>query len=82
MKIDEFLKMLKRSFKNSFKKKKLLFTFPFLIICGFLIVFFKTISLSSDNWIDLCLIFFPILLSAFRQIQSHSVLWLRYWGLY
>jgi len=63
MTINQFLNIIKRAFLYSFNKKKLFFTYPFLIICGFFVIFFKAVSFGGDNWIDLCLIFMPILLS-------------------
>lgn len=53
----------KRAFIHSFDKMKVLFTIPFLFLCGMMIVFCKSISYISNNWFKLILIFLPIFFS-------------------
>ena len=62
-----FLHQLEKCFNKalleSFIKKKILFTAPFIMLCGLFFVFCQTISLSCGTWMRLFLLFFPMFLS-------------------
>lgn len=48
----------------SFSRKKILLTFPILVLCGILVVFCRAIAYEASDWIALSLTFLPILLSS------------------
>ncbi len=52
-----------RAFVFSFSRKRLILTFPALLLCGILSVFCHALSLDATAWISLCLGFLPIFLS-------------------
>lgn len=51
-----------RAFKFSFAKKKLIFVFPILALCGLLVVLFRTLSVGANNWVGVSLAFLPVFL--------------------
>lgn len=48
----------------SFSRKKMMLTFPVLVLCGILIVFCRAVAYEASNWIAMSLAFLPILLSS------------------
>lgn len=56
-------KCFNKAVKESFAKKKMLFTGPFVVLCGLFFVFCKTVALSCGPWMRLFLLFFPLFLS-------------------
>lgn len=57
-------KAFSRAILFSASKKKLLLTFPALVLCGVFTVFCKAVALGSSDWIAMSLAFLPILLSS------------------
>ena len=59
---------IERSFSRavalSFSKKKMMITFPVLVLCGILVVFCRAIAFGASDWIAMSLAFLPILLSS------------------
>lgn len=53
-----------RAVIHTFDKKKILFTLPFLFLCGVSVVFCKSLSFFANSWIMFCLIFLPIFFSS------------------
>ena len=53
-----------RALYLSFSRKRLLVTFPALVLCGILIVFCRALSLDATPWLRLSLGFLPIFLSS------------------
>ncbi len=57
-------KAFQRAFVLAFSRRRLLLTFPVLILCGILTVFCRSIALNASDWISLALSFLPIFLSS------------------
>lgn len=57
-------KAFSRAMLYSFSRKKMLITFPALVLCGILIVFCKAVAYDASDWIAMSLAFLPILLSS------------------
>jgi len=55
----ELENIFNRSLKFSLRRKKLLFVFPVLVLCGILIVLSHTIAVEANYWVGVSLIFFP-----------------------
>lgn len=53
-----------RALKFSFSKKKWLFVFPILVMCGVLIVLCHTLAVGVNHWVSVSLAFFPIFFCA------------------
>jgi hypothetical protein len=53
-----------RAVGYSFSRKKLLLTFPALVLCGILIVFCRAVAFDACDWVAMSLAFLPILLSS------------------
>lgn len=53
-----------RALNGTFSKKKFLFVFPVLLICGLLMVFCRSMTFEANQWITLNLGFLPFLLSS------------------
>lgn len=53
-----------RALTLTFSKKKILFVFTILALCGLMVVFFRALSLNAGQWILLSLTFMPYFLSA------------------
>lgn len=64
MQWEEIEHIFNRSLRFSFSKKKFLFTFPILAICGLIAVICHACSLKMGAWVNLSLAFLPIFLSA------------------
>ncbi|HSX13161.1 MAG TPA: hypothetical protein VLE96_01915 [Chlamydiales bacterium] len=56
----ELEKAFQRAIVYSLSWKRLLITFPVLLLCGILILFCQVLSLHATSWIQLCLGFLPI----------------------
>lgn len=57
-------KAFSRAVLLSFSKKKMMLTFPVLVLCGILIVFCRAVAYEASDWIAMSLAFLPILLSS------------------
>ncbi|PIS02675.1 MAG: hypothetical protein COT85_01195 [Chlamydiae bacterium CG10_big_fil_rev_8_21_14_0_10_42_34] len=75
-----------RAVANSFSKKKIMLTFPVLILCGILVVFCRAVANDASAWVSMSLAFLPILLSSgillalgvlLIRIHAHEVKGLR-----
>jgi hypothetical protein len=53
-----------RAVVHSFSRKKMLLTFPILVLCGILVVFCRAVAYDASAWIAMSLAFLPILLSS------------------
>lgn len=51
-----------RALRFTFSRRKLFFTVPILILCGFIFVFCRTVESSSNDWLSLSMTFLPIFL--------------------
>lgn len=49
---------------RSFSRKKMLLTFPVLVLCGILVVFCRAVAYDASPWIAMSLAFLPILFSS------------------
>jgi len=58
----EIEQIFNRAFSLSFSRKKLLFVFPILLVCGLLIVFCRAVGVNAGQWIIYSLTFLPIFL--------------------
>lgn len=61
---DQVEKIFNRSLQHSLSKKKMLFVFPLLILCGLLIVLCRALSIGAGEWVLLSLTFLPVFLSS------------------
>jgi hypothetical protein len=64
MKWAEIEKCFSRAVILSFSRKKMMLTFPVLVLCGVLIVFCRAVAYDASSWIAMSLAFLPILLSS------------------
>ena len=64
MTLQEIEMVFNRALKFSFSKKKLLFMFPVLLICGMMIVFCRALAIHAGQWVVLSLTFLPVFLSS------------------
>jgi hypothetical protein len=64
MNFEEIERIFNRAFILSFSRKKLLFVFPILVVCGILIVFCRALAMHAGQWVVLSLTFLPIFLSS------------------
>lgn len=62
MTYQELEETFNRALLLSFSKKKLLFVFPVLLVCGVLIVFCRAISYNANPWVVMSLSFLPVFL--------------------
>ena len=62
MNLVEIEKFFNRSLLLSCTKKKLLLTFPVVVLCGLLVVFFRVLAFGIGGWVGMSLLFLPILL--------------------
>ena len=72
--------IFQQSLISAFSKKKFLFTFPILVVCGLMIVFCRALAVGAGNWILLSLTFLPIFLS-FGLLLALGVLLIRVYSL-
>jgi hypothetical protein len=63
-----------RALKFSFSKRKLLFMFPVLLICGLMTVFCRAVAVQAGQWVILSLTFLPIFLSSGLLLAAGVVL--------
>ena len=64
MKWQDFELTFNRALRFSFSRKKLLFTFPALVLCGFIAVIFRTLSIPAGGWAVFSFAFIPLFLCA------------------
>jgi len=63
-----------RALRFSFSKKKFLFMFPVLVICGLMLVFCRALAVNAGQWVVLSLTFLPIFLSSGLLLAAGVVL--------
>lgn len=66
--------MFNRAVSLSFTKKKFLFVFSVLLLCGVLVVFFRGLALGANEWFLMSLTFLPIFLCAGILLSTGIVL--------
>lgn len=64
MTFEDIQLMFNRAFLLSFNKKKFLFVFAILALCGVLVVFFRGVAVGANEWMLMSLTFLPIFLCA------------------
>lgn len=64
MSLDQIEKIFNRSLQYTLSRKKFLFVFPLLVLCGLLIVLCRALSIDTGRWIQLSLSFLPLFLSS------------------
>ncbi len=62
MTFQELEETFNRALRLTFSKRKLLFIFPVLLVCGVLIVFCRAISYNANPWVVMSLSFLPVFL--------------------
>lgn len=62
LKLNDIEQAFNRAFFLSFTKRKLILTFLILALCGILVVFARSISIHTGQWIAMSLTFLPIFL--------------------
>lgn len=67
-------KFFDRALAFSFDRKKFLFTFPVLVLCGLLHVFCKALAFGAGEWLLLSLNFLPFFLSSGFLLATGVVL--------
>lgn len=74
MKYEEIEHIFNRALKFSFSKKKMLFLFPVLVICGLMLVFCRALAVNAGQWVVLSLTFLPVFLSSGLLLAAGVVL--------
>lgn len=74
MRFEELEHIFNRALRFSFSKKKFLFMFPVLVICGLMLVFCRALAVGAGQWIVLSLTFLPIFLSSGLLLAAGVVL--------
>lgn len=57
-------KSFSRAMLLSFSKRKMLLTFPVLVLCGVMTVFCRAVAYDASDWVAMSLAFLPILVSS------------------
>ncbi len=63
-----------RALRFSFSKKKFLFIFPVLVVCGLMLVFCRALAVNAGQWVVLSLTFLPVFLSSGILLAAGVVL--------
>lgn len=74
MNFEEIERIFNRALKFSFSKKKLLFMFPVLVVCGLMLVFCRALAVNAGQWVVLSLTFLPVFLSSGLLLSAGVVL--------
>lgn len=74
MKFEDVEHIFNRALKFSFSRKKMLFLFPVLVICGLMLVFCRALAVSAGQWVVLSLTFLPVFLSSGLLLSAGVVL--------
>lgn len=74
MTFEEIEHIFNRALRFSFSRKKLLFMFPVLVICGLMLVFCRALAVGAGQWVVLSLTFLPIFLSSGLLLAAGVVL--------
>lgn len=56
-------KCFTRAFLFSFNKKKFLFSYPFVFLAAIIFIFFKSMTITANIWVQLSRVFLPIFIS-------------------
>lgn len=74
MTFEEIEHIFNRALRFSFSKKKMLFMFPVLVVCGLMIVLCRALAVNAGQWVILSLTFLPIFLSSGLLLAAGVVL--------
>ena len=74
MTFDDIEHIFNRALRFSFSKKKFLFIFPILVVCGLMLVFCRALAVSAGQWVILSLTFLPIFLSSGLLLAAGVIL--------
>ncbi len=66
--------LFNRALRFSFSKKKFLFLFPVLLVCGLMIVLCRTLAIGAGEWVVMSLTFLPVFLSSGLLLAAGVVL--------
>lgn len=76
MNFADFEKCFNRAVLFCFVRKKIFLTFPLLVLCGILLLFFRALAFNASGWIAMSLVFLSILLAS-ALLLSLGVLLIR-----
>lgn len=74
MTFDDIEHIFNRALRFSFSKRKLLFMFPVLVVCGLMLVFCRALAVNAGQWVVLSLTFLPVFLSSGLLLAAGVVL--------
>jgi hypothetical protein len=74
MTFEDVEQIFNRALRFSFSKRKFLFMFPVLVICGLILVFCRALAVGAGQWVILSLTFLPIFLSSGLLLAAGVVL--------
>lgn len=74
MTFEDIEHIFNRALRFSFSKKKLLFMFPVLVVCGLMLVFCRALAVNAGQWVVLSLTFLPVFLSSGLLLAAGVVL--------
>ncbi|MBP9842051.1 MAG: hypothetical protein KBC64_06470 [Simkaniaceae bacterium] len=70
----EIEQIFNRAIRYSFSRRKMLFLFPILAVCGLLVVFCRALGVGASEWVSLSLTFLPIFLCSSILLATGVVL--------
>lgn len=74
MTFQEIEHIFNRASKYAFSRRKLLFMFPILVVCGLMLVFCRALAVNAGQWVVLSLTFLPVFLSSGLLLAAGVVL--------
>ncbi|MBF5059420.1 hypothetical protein [Candidatus Neptunochlamydia vexilliferae] len=74
MTFQEIEHIFNRASKYTFSRRKLLFMFPILVVCGLMLVFCRALAVNAGQWVVLSLTFLPVFLSSGLLLAAGVVL--------
>jgi len=74
MTFQEIEHIFNRALQFSFSRKKLLFMFPVLVVCGLMLVFCRALAVNAGQWVVLSLTFLPVFLSSGLLLSAGVVM--------
>ena len=74
MTFEEIERIFNRALRFSFSRKKILFMFPILVVCGLMLVFCRALAVNAGQWVVLSLTFLPVFLSSGLLLSAGVVL--------
>ena len=79
MQYKDLERMFNRSTLLSFSRKKFLFIFPVLLICGLLIVFCRALAFEANRWVVMSLSFLPVFLCSALLLSAGALMMRMYY---